>query len=665
MTAPRIAETSSWQSRRLLRTPRDNMLAAWVFGGVMTGLWIWWALAQGAFFGTVLFPGTVIVYLVLALMVGFARFPVSTHGPHAVALACFVALGAWTALSIIWSPAQDLAFDYAQRAFVYAAAFAMGLLLAVALRQRMTLAAAPFLIAGGVVAIVVLIRIWTAGDVGALLDEDSTLDFPFGYRNANAGFFVMAGLAAVAFAARPLTPARVRVPLAALSAASLGLCAISQSRGSLVALAAGVVALLVVAPYRARALLGLVIAVVPVALLMPELLDPYDAAKAGLPSALSEMQQAGAAAAFAAVVAALLAAATAVLEEKGAADLLPKLTRRGRIVVWGLIALLGIGATVAIARGPIADGIDAISTGETGYGEIEGSRFSYGGGLDRTDYWRVALQQTGDNPLLGGGAGSFRSDYLLDREAEQSPRNAHSVWLEHLGELGVVGLALLLGGFVFAIGAALRSRRLGPEAAAVSTVALTTFAAWAGQASLDWSWFFGGLTAPMLALLGSAAAPAALSFEIVPARVRSVFGIGAVALALVAVPTFLSERLTLNAARGWQDDLDGAYDALDTAEGLNPFADVPLLVEANIARQVGDDERALDALDEALIREPDDWRGYYLAVQVIGADTPEGAALLEKALELNPEGPELQRLQDKIDDAPDRREPDRSADEAD
>lgn len=343
---------------------------------------------------------------------------------------------------------------------------------------------------------------------------------------------------------------------------------------------------------------------------------------------------------------------------------MPVLTRRGKVVAWTLVALAAIGATVVVARGPISQGVDAITSGDTSYTESEGSRFSYGGGLDRTDYWRVALQQLEGNPALGGGAGSFRSDYLLDRDADQSPRNAHSVWLENAGELGIPGLALLVGGFLFAIGAALRSRRLGPEAAALTTVAMTAFAVWAGQASLDWSWFFGGLTAPMLALLGSAAAPAALSFEILPARIRTLVGVGAVALALLAVPTFISERLALNAARDWTEDLDGAYDALDTSANLNPFADVPLLVKANIARQAGDTETALNALEEAQEREPDDWRGYFLAAQVLGPDSPEGREQLEKALALNPDGEELKRLQEKLDDASGRQAPDRGEGES-
>ncbi len=254
--------------------------------------------------------------------------------------------------------------------------------------------------------------------------------------------------------------------------------------------------------------------------------------------------------------------------------------------------LLGLLAAIAVAKGPVSDGIDAVS-GETAYGEVEGSRFAYGGGLDRTDFWRVSLDQATGN-RCSAPAPARSSGYLRDRESDRSPRNATASGSSNSANSAFPGWHCSHDGFLFAIAAALRSRRLGPGAA------LTTVADrarnWAGQASLDWSWFFGALTAPMIALLGSAAAPQALSFEILPARTRSVLGVGAVVLALLAVPTFLSERLTLNAARDWPGDVGSAYEALDGAADLNPFADVPLLVAANIARQNGDDVRALDAL---------------------------------------------------------------------
>ena len=61
----------------------------------------------------------------------------------------------------------------------------------VALRQRMMLSVVPFIAAGAVVCVVVMAKIATAGDIAFLIDSDGTLNYPFGYRNANAGFFAM------------------------------------------------------------------------------------------------------------------------------------------------------------------------------------------------------------------------------------------------------------------------------------------------------------------------------------------------------------------------------------------------------------------------------------------------------------------------------------------
>ena len=650
MTFSGIESGQGWQTRRLLHTPRDNRFAAYLLGAALLGISTWWPLGQGGFFGTVWLPGAVLLYLALALMIALARLPIGVRGPHALAAVALFGLAAWTAISIIWTPAQDLAFDYAQRSFVYAAAFTIGLMFTVALRGRMRLSVLPILAAGTIVTIVVLIRIWSANDIGSLIDLDGTLDYPLGYRNANAGFFAMIAFAAIAFGAQPGARRPTRITTSALAATALSLGVVSQSRGSLIAVGAGALTLLAVAPDRPRSALTLVISSLPVALLFSQLLDPYEAATAGSGSALGELQQAATAAAVAGLAAGLLSAAWTILEARGAAERLPRLTKRGRAIGWGLAALAVLAAVVGFARGPVGDGVDAIVSGDTQSGAIEGSRFSYGGGLNRTDFWRVAVDQATDDPVIGGGAGSFRSDYLLARDSAEMPRNAHSVWLETAGELGLVGLALLIVAFAAAVAASLRSRRLGPESATLSTVALTVFAVWLGQASVDWSWYFAGLTVPVFALLGSAAAPAALSFEILPSRIRSVIGIAAVLLALIAVPTYLSERLTLNAAAGWREDLPGAYQALSNAADLNPFADVPLLVEAEIAGQSGDDQRALDALDRAQRRESDDWRTYLAAARILSRSSPsEARAQLDHALALNPKSAQALKLQDKLE----------------
>lgn len=643
----------NWETQQLIGTSRDNRFASYLIGITMFGVWTWWALANGGFFGTVMLPGSALLLIVLAMTVILARLPLAARGPQAVAFAALVGLALWTFLSLLWTPAQDLALDYGQRAATYAAAFALGLMLVTSLRQRMILSVAPFLAAGLVVTVVVLIKIWSATDVVTMVDSDGTLDVPFGYRNANAGYFLMVAFGAIALSTRERFGAWARAGLAFFAAVAIALAAISQSRGSLVGLAAGVVVLLAVAPLRGRAALTLVAVAIPTALAFSQLVDPFEAA--GDASALSELRDAARFALLSGLGAAVLAAAfaglTSILERRGALPL-PTPRRRLATAVSAVMAVLAVVAAFVALNGPIREGLDNLSEGDTAYSEAGGSRFTYSGGLDRTDFYRVALAQAGDNPVAGGGGGSFRSRYLLEGEADEEPRNAHSVWLETLGELGIVGLLLLLTALGAGVIAALRSRRLGPESAALTTVALTVGGVWLGQASVDWSWYFAGLTAPVFALLGSAAAASALSLQTMSRWVRGALVCGALALAVLAVPTFASERLTLEAAREWRSDLDGAYRVLATAEDLNPFANAPLLVEAEIARQSGDRARALAALERAQAREPEDWRNHYVAATVLRRSDPvRAAAEVEFALALYPRSQELADLKAQLDGA--------------
>jgi O-antigen ligase len=348
------------------------------------------------------------------------------------------------------------------------------------------------------------------------------------------------------------------------------------------------------------------------------------------------------------LLAALLTLGAIALERRGMAPDLPSASRRQAWTAAAVVAVVFLGGFSLIVGNPItkiSDEVDKVSSSDTSYSEVQGSRFTYAGGLNRINFWEVALDQFHDAPIQGGGAGSYRSTYLVKGDGSEAPRNAHSLPLETLGELGLIGLGLLVTGFGAAAVAAWRSRRLGPEAVTISTVALVVGAVALAQASVDWSWYFGGQIAPMFGLLGSAAAPAALALNPVAERVRRGVVLAAVLLAVIAVPTFASERLTLSAAQNWHSDLDGAYSALSTATSLNPFADVPLLVEAQIAKESHDAPRALDALADARSREPDDWRSYDLAAQVLKSSDPEQALVeAEQAYALNPSNLDVKAL---------------------
>jgi tetratricopeptide (TPR) repeat protein len=231
-----------------------------------------------------------------------------------------------------------------------------------------------------------------------------------------------------------------------------------------------------------------------------------------------------------------------------------------------------------------------------------------------------------------------------------SVRDAHSVELENLSEFGVPGLLL----FVSAVGAAgvgaLRARRLGPEPAWLSIFALTAGAYWLAHASLDWFWPYPALTAPVLALIGSACAPALRIEGAAPwGRGRRWLTVGAVGLAISAVPPFLSHRYVSDAYDGWRSDSSRAYDDLDRAEALNPLSADPVLAEGAIARADGDRARAIDAFRRAASKLPEEWAAHYNLAELYARSSPRLARQeLAIAKRQNPYDPEVLALEERF-----------------
>jgi O-antigen ligase len=163
-------------------------------------------------------------------------------------------------------------------------------------------------------------------------------------------------------------------------------------------------------------------------------------------------------------------------------------------------------ALVVIVAAPVAVAF-LDDTGEPASGAAGAARLG-DVGSNRYDYWEVAVGQFGDEPLRGGGPGSFEVEWKREREIEEAVGDAHSLPLETAAELGLVGL-LLLGALVAAV--AVGSRRTwsaDPALAAGPTAALST---WALHACLDWDWEMPALTLVATVLAGSLLAAGELS----------------------------------------------------------------------------------------------------------------------------------------------------------
>jgi O-antigen ligase len=124
-------------------------------------------------------------------------------------------------------------------------------------------------------------------------------------------------------------------------------------------------------------------------------------------------------------------------------------------------------------------------------GSLESNRYAY---------WGVAIRDGfAKRPLNGLGAGGFSVAWLQHRSIRERTRVAHSLYIETLAELGLVGFALLAVFYGGIAASGRRAYRADPLFAAGPAAALVTYAA---HAAVDWDWEMPALTLVAIALAG-------------------------------------------------------------------------------------------------------------------------------------------------------------------
>src|SRR5581483_2270694 len=122
--------------------------------------------------------------------------------------------------------------------------------------------------------------------------------------------------------------------------------------------------------------------------------------------------------------------------------------------------------------------------------------FAFAGNV-RSAYWRVAVRESEAHPVAGSGAGTYADWWLRERRVPYSTKEAHSLYLETLAELGPLGLALVLTVFAVPIVAAGRARK---------PVLAAAVAAYAAGAAVDFHWELPAVTVPAI-LVAAVALP--------------------------------------------------------------------------------------------------------------------------------------------------------------
>jgi O-antigen ligase len=617
----------------------------WLFASLLPGLLILFlGFRSGGFY-----VGAVsLAAAEMALVTGF-RFAAAKRAlqglsvPLVVAVTAMGLLAGWTLLSANWS-------DSVARAFApYSRALLCGLLLFFFGTLPFSHRRIRWMLYGVAAAIVVICG---AALIARLLPEtifdsalvgETRLAYPLTYWNA-LGLISCVGTvlcAHLACSTRDHPIARV------LGAAAVPMLVVTLyytlSRGGIWAAPAALTIYAIVG--RPRALLSGVIAVGPATAIALLAANPTSSITDGYPfQMVSEGKHVALVMVGCMGGAALLRACLLPFDNWLKAFRLPSRVREPVIVCSVLAGLaLAIGA-VAVTHAPDVastkyhEFTDRENTNPESRGE---KRLLSARPEGRFELWDVALDAYREEPLHGTGAGTYVLHWNKDRESGTHVVNAHSLYLETLSELGIVGLILLFVAIAMILGAFVYRAR-GPDRAMFAAL-LAAGLAWTVHAGVDWDWQMPAVTIWLFAF-GGAALARSLRWkrrrkrnELKTTVIRAG---GAIACLLLAV---IPARVALSQAR-----LNSAIEAMNNNDCLaaRSYANdslsavsqrpTPYAVMAYCDLMVGRYGSATIALQRALQRDPNNWELHYsLAVARAGAGLdPRGAA--QRAALLNP-----------------------------
>ena len=514
-------------------------------------------------------------------------------------------LTAWAGISIAWSIAGDRSWDWLGRGLVYLAFLALGLLagalFAGARRLASLLAVVVAAAIGWALLGVAIPSLFPDGDRIARLRE------PVGYWNALA-LLADGAIACGLWLASERRPGH-RVAGAMLVYGGALTILLTQSRAGVVGAVAVVVLWLVLSRERLVDALRLVVfagpglAVGAWAFTRPALVDDgvlrADRVSDGRIFAVLTL-----------LVALGVAVAAWKLPIRRLVGERERLVRTVLIVSCAVVLVGGAVGLVAKVGDPFSWASSQFSGGECANAP---GRLADLCANNRIAWWKESLHIARDRPLGGSGAGTYaiaRLRYRIDATQASEP---HSVAFQVLGDLGVVGLALLAATFVGAVLGIRHGLRLVDPADRRAAAALAALVlAFGVHALVDYDLDFLAVSAPTLTALGGLLALGRPRTR-VRARAPELVALGAAtaaAVLAVAFPALADDEVQRSLDAADAGRIADAVDAANRARLLNPVSLGPLEARARAADAAGD-ERAAVAWYERATRlqpeNPDPW----------------------------------------------------------
>jgi O-antigen ligase len=581
--------------------------------------------------------------IAIAFWIAFAEEPFAGVTPLlAVAAAALAAFAVWALMSGGWSNSNARALLEFDRALLYLAAL---VLFGLAVREERQVQWFLWSVGGAITFVCVV------GLITRVLPEvwpierniaNERLAYPITYWNALG----LLGSLGIIFGLHTTTRAQGATVPRVLGAAAIPLLATTVyftfSRGAILAGAIGIVAYLALA--RPRGIASGLMATVPASAIA--LVAAYDAdllatARPTTKAAIEQGQD---------LLPILIACALGAAAIRAVLILLDRRVARMRPIrppalVAGTVVGLVVAAIVALAVGAPGyvdrqyerfKGEAPIETG----GDLR-QRLTQAGPNGRLDYWELALDEFGREEAQGRGAGTFQLAWERERPYLGEVTDAHGLYQELMGELGLVGLLLLataLGVILFGF-----ARRMRGPSQPLYAALLAAGIVWAIRAALDWDWEM-----PVVTIWLFAAGGMALTS---PAGERSGLALRPppIVRVAVAVPVILLAALpfSIMSSQAWLERSHEAFARADCEEATSDARSSiraissrpePYEVLGYCAVRAGNPGRGAREMREAIDRDPDNWEYRYglgLALAIAGRDP---RPVLREAHRLNPLG---------------------------
>jgi len=558
----------------------------------------WWLLGAGA-----------------AIGIASARAGVGRLALAAVGL--LVAFAIWAVISSSWAPDAERAFAQFNQVSLYVAVLAIAIVLA-RLVPASTLVGGVALALASVASVALVSRVFpsTFGlqpGRTLLTPLANRLSFPLGYWN---GLGIEVALAYPLLLAI-MTSRRSRVA-SALAALPLPILTadmyLTSSRGAFVAAGVAVLAYVPLTPRRWAAFSAIVVAGAAGAVAVAVLVHKKALVNGEMNTALGVHQ--GHRAALLIGIACVVTA----LVWLGLAELGRRLPTPPRVIgIAVAIAIVGVAIVAIVAAHPVAkfDDFKHNSASAAAHNTVTTTHLLSSSGSGRWQFWGAAISEFRAHPLNGGGAGSWQEWWLQHGSLPVFSEFAHSLYLESLGELGIIGLLLVVGAVVVAVVGAVRSALWieSGEIAAAAACGIAFFVA----AAYDWVWQLGGIAVVGVGLLGALGA-----LPSTRAGAWDRFGAVRPALALLAVAAIIPQVVVLAAGvhlRNSQSafatgDVDRARSQALAAKAIEPWAASPYLQLGLISEAEHSYSAAAGWLDKAIHRSRRDWTLWVTAARI-------------------------------------------------